>query len=387
MKEIREELFNARRLYSNENFTEALEIFDRHFENHPELFHIGFRTTYAWALYKGLIVKSDDEEEILQAAEKVTELVDQQDLNSEDFCVYTFAVFAAVRHLKGQNDFYAIPYWLDKLNPVLLDENHSEYAGRPKQSNREFYYETYSKACLNCREYEKCIEISQKALESVTTFTNYGDTWHKWRIAKSLNELNRPYDALKYLKEVIKVKKEWYIYKLMAEILYRLNKSNEALDYLCPAVLSNKPSNIKVNLYYLAYQILTGMKSEHALLHAQLYYLLKLESGAKINHDIERLNFDETQLNKKQLERQIRDLWTRYKFKDQKLKHGTVINFRDDRNFGFIRTEDDMEIFFHKSQFKGDTVYIGQMVSFYTEESFDKSKNRKSINAINVRGE
>ena len=80
-------------------------------------------------------------------------------------------------------------------------------------------------------------------------------------------------------------------------------------------------------------------------------------------------------------------MWIQYKYKNQKIRHGTIISFKNDKNYGFIKAEDGDEIFFHRDEFMDVDIFTGQMVSFYIEESFDKSKNIKSVKAVNVRGE
>ena len=121
--------------------------------------------------------------------------------------------------------------------------------------------------------------------------------------------------------------------------------------------------------------------------HAELYYLLKIDTQAFMDEEIEELEIDETQLDEIQLEREIHDYWRQFKFKNRQRQYGTVTQFFDDKNYGFITTENDESIFFHKNEFDGDAVFIGQMVSFYTEKSFDKSKNEESIKAVNVKAE
>ena len=114
---------------------------------------------------------------------------------------------------------------------------------------------------------------------------------------------------------------------------------------------------------------------------------MRRKYGYSIPYEIEMLDIDESNLNEKELESEIRDLWIRYKFKNHKIRHGTVAKFFNDRNFGFINDESGESIFFHRDEFKGDEVFVGQMVSFYREDSFDKSKNKKSVKAVYVRGE
>ena len=387
MKETRKELFNACRLYKNGNYKEALEIFDKHYKTCPELFHIRFRSTYAWTIYRLYIDNFKSEEILFKAAEKITDITTQQDLNTEDICIYTVAVMKVIRYLKKQEGYYSLSYWLEKLDPMLLADRHEEYNGRTKQSDREFYFETASIAYYKSGDYENCIEVTKKALSSLSSFVATSEVWHKWRLAKSLNMTGHPTEALDYLLEIIEIKGEWFMYNEIAEIYYNFKKPDRALDYLAPAVLSSEPLQNKAKIYYLIYRILSQRKSELALMHGELYYLLKKEKGHELPADIKVLGLNEAELDKREILKKIRDVWTQYRFKDQKLRHGTVIKFINEKNYGFIRDENDESIFFHKDEFVGCNVYVGQMVSFYTEESFDKAKMKKSVKAVNVRGE
>ena len=387
MKEIRKELFNARRLYKNEKFDEALEIFDRHYKNHPELFHIGFRTSYAWTIYKRYAMNFKSEEILFKSVERITEITAQQDLNKEDVCIYTIAVLKVIRHLKHQQDYHSLPYWLEKLDPMLLRDVQTENEGRTKQSDREYYFEVASMAYYKCQDYERCADVTKAALDSVENFVGKSETYHKWRLGKSLSDTNRPFEALEYLTEIADIAGDWFIYNEIAEIYFRLGKPDMALDYLCPAVLSDEPLSSKFKIYHLIFKILNKRNSQWALMHGQLYHILMREKGYDVPHDIEILGLDDAELDKSEILNQIVMVWTQYRFKDQKLQHGTVSKFFTDRNCGFISTENDASIFFHKDEFDGDIVHIGQLVSFYIESSFDDVKNEESVKAVYVRGE
>jgi len=387
MKEIRKELFKARRLYKNENYDEALEIFDGHYKNHPELFHIGFRTSYAWTIYKRYAMNFKSEEILFKSVERITEITDQQDLNKEDYCIYTIAVLKVIRHLKDQEDYHSLPYWLEKINPMLLSDEQGEYNGRTKQSDREYYFEVASMAYYNCWDYERCVDITRAALDSVENFVGKSKIYHKWRLGKSLRETGRPIEALEYLTEIADIAGDWFIYNEIAEIYFRLGKPDRALDYLCPAVLSDEPLSSKFKIYHLIFKILSERNCDWSLIHGQLYYIIMKEKGYDVPHDIEILGLDEAELDKRNIVNQVNSLWIQYRFKDQKIQHGTVSKFFTDKNYGFIRTENDASIFFHKDEFEGDMVHIGQLVSFYTESSFDKVKNEKSVKAVYVRGD
>lgn len=67
------------------------------------------------------------------------------------------------------------------------------------------------------------------------------------------------------------------------------------------------------------------------------------------------------------------------------MQHGTVNTYAPDKEYGFIQNENDESIFFHKDDFNGTEAYVGQMVSFYTEENFNNAKNENSIKAVNIK--
>ena len=242
MKDIKKDLAKASELMNSYKNEEALEIYEKHYKENPEAFTKRDRVSYAWAIYRIHIKDNPDEYELYENAEFITELTEQDDLNRRNTCPYTFAVFKVMDLLKDQNDFYNLVYWIEKINPELLNQKRDKRNGRTVRSRKEKYFDYASKAYLETQDYELCIEVSKKALDSLFRFTNDSDTWHRWRIAKSLGQLGQHEEALDYLKEVIKVKQDWYIYKEMADDLTSLNKPEEALDYICEAVLA-KGSN------------------------------------------------------------------------------------------------------------------------------------------------
>ena len=107
----------------------------------------------------------------------------------------------------------------------------------------EKFYDRATKTYLECEDYEICLEMSKKALESLDEFTNGSDIWYRWRIAKSLKELNQNQEALKYLKEVSKVKKDWFVQKEFVDNYLSLDMRDEALEYISKAILAKGSSN------------------------------------------------------------------------------------------------------------------------------------------------
>ena len=87
------------------------------------------------------------------------------------------------------------------------------------------------------------------------------------------------------------------------------------------------------------------------------------------------------------IEKELHELWEEYKYQNQELKTGTIVSILANGKAGFIDDGSyNDNIYFNMYEFKGDKKLAkkGQFVSFYEAEGFDKKKNKKVINAVNV---
>lgn len=231
-------------------------------------------------------------------------------MNRAPVCVYTRVVFRLLKFYKSSEDWDFVLYWLGKLNPEFLSETQGKSGDKVYPSEREEYYSLKSKALLECGEFEQCLEVSIKALKSLDDFALNGDAWHKFRMAKSLRNLNQPQEALEYLEEVVKVFDYWYVFKEFAEDYCMLEDSENALQYAKKAILANGPVKMKVNVYYLAFRLLKKTDFDLAFKHAELFLAIKLENGTDVPEDIEELDIDEDNLDIETLEAEIRMHWS-----------------------------------------------------------------------------
>lgn len=53
----------------------------------------------------------------------------------------------------------------------------------------------------------------------------------------------------------------------------------------------------------------------------------------------------------------------------------------------YIKNPDEESIYFNVSEFMDGNADVGKYVSYYTELSFDKSKNKESLRAVNIKNE
>lgn len=313
-REIRKELNQATRLYKTGRREEAFEIYDKHFQQNLDELDRWDRIRYCWCIYYMHIKDSYDEEDLAEYAEIVTDTVRQEDMSISPVCVYTRCVFKLLKFYKKEGDWDYVMYWLDKLNPEFLSSKQGKSGDMIYPSNREEYYSLKSKAHFELGEYEECIEVSKKALDTLDVFTLNGDVWHKFRIAKSLRQIDEPNEAVSYLEDVINVQDNWYVLKEFAEDYCMIEDYENALKYAGEAIAANGPVRMKVNVFYLVFKILKGTDYDLAIKHAKMVLAIKLENGTDVPEDIEELNLDESNLDIETLENEIRNYWIEREF-------------------------------------------------------------------------
>ncbi|MDR3292127.1 MAG: cold shock domain-containing protein [Methanobrevibacter sp.] len=127
-------------------------------------------------------------------------------------------------------------------------------------------------------------------------------------------------------------------------------------------------------------------------LHAELVYQIRKNNKWNIDEEeIERLknlNIDtEKTLRSNDLEKILRKFWEELKFKNKKLYSGTVVKILPNGKAGFIKEQiNNNSFYFRINSFKGNrnSLKEGLNVSFYLERGFDRKKNEKTLNAVNI---
>ena len=393
---IKKDLAQAKKNYQSKKYEDAKELYESLYISHPEAFTIWDKRFYSWALYQLYVKNPEDEAELFEAVESITELVAQEDLSKKDgACAYTLSMMKLLDYLYKNNDYENILIWADKLNPDYLSTKTSSFTtsdGRDVKiaSNKEKYYNWVSKSLQEVEDYEECLTVSREALEKLDSFTNNGDIWFKWRIARSCRELGEYDEAIEYLTDISKYKQDWFIKWEIAENYFFKGDNDKSLEYAISAALSHGDSDKKIKLYSLLEDLLEDENPEMALKHAYLIYSIRLHNEWGIDEGLEEkiadvgLDMENTEYWK--IEKELRSFWTELKYKNQQPNFGVIKRIMPGGRTGFIKREDGEDFFFVKHQFKGDKDRYkeGIKVSFYLEEGYDKSKDEFKLNAVNI---
>lgn len=395
-EDIKKDLAQAKKNYQDKNYEDAKNLYETLYEEKPEAFTLWDKRFYSWALYQLYVKNPEDETDLFEAVDLITELLSQENHSKKDgVCAYTLSMMKLLDYLYKQNDYKNILVWADRLNPDFLSAKTSRFTTQDGRevttaSNKEKYYNWLSKSYQEVEDFDECLTISKKALEELTTFTNNSDIWFKWRIARSLREIGEYDEAIDYLKDIYKTKKDWFILWELAEN-YFFNADNEkSLEYAVSAALSRGDSDKKIKLYSLLEDLLEDEYPEIALKHSYLIYSIRLHNEWGIDEDLEEkiaesgLDMENTEYWK--IEKELKGFWKDLKFKTQQPNYGVINRIFPHGKSGFIRRDDGDSFFFNSYEFKGDPNKYREnvKVSFYLEEGYDKKKDEVKMNAVNI---
>lgn len=395
-EDIKKDLAQAKKNYQDKNYQEAKDLYETLYDEKPEAFTIWDKRFYSWALYQLYVKNPEDETDLFEAVDSITELLPQENHSQKDgVCAYTLSMMKLLDYLYKQNDYENLLIWADRLNPEYLSTKTSRFTTQDGRevttaSNKEKYYNWLSKSYQEVEEYDECLDISKKALDELTSFTNNADIWFKWRIARSLRELGEYDEAIEYLNYIYKTKKDWYIQWEIAENYYFIGDNDKSLEYAISAALSRGDSDKKIKLYSLLEELLKDDEPELALKHSYLIYSIRLHNEWGIDDELEEkiesagLDTENTEYWK--IEKELKKFWKDLKFKTQQPNYGKIKRIMPHGKTGFIKRDDGEDFFFNGFEFKGDPNKYreGVKVSFYLEEGYDKKKDEVKMNAVNI---
>ena len=394
--DIKKQLAQAKKNYQNKDYEGAKDLYETLYNQKPESFTIWDKRFYSWALYQLYVKNPDDETSLLEAVDMITELVAQEDHSQKDgVCAYTMSVMKLLDYLYKKHDYANLLIWADNLNPDFLSTKTSKFTtndGREvtTASNKEKYYNWTSKSYQEVEDYDMCLEVSKKALEELTSFTNNSDVWFKWRIARSLREIGEYGEAIEYLKDIYKTKKDWFIRWELAENYFFEGDHEKSLEYAVSAALSHGDSDKKIKLYSLLEDLLEDDEPEIALKHSYLIYSIRLHNEWGIDEEleekIESAGLDTQNTEYWKIEKELKGYWKDLKFKHQQPNYGIISRIFPHGKTGFVKRDDGESFFFNGFEFKGDPNKYREnvKVSFYLEEGYDRKKDEVKMNAVNI---
>lgn len=243
----------------------------------------------------------------------ITKLLNQKDTRDGSECIYTESLMTVIWFKK---DTDAILKWYKKLDPNLLNPHIRK---KNSYSDRDRYYSRVTKALLDTKQYQKCIDLSYEALSNIDEIMNDDENWFLIRIAKSNRALGNYQDAVDAFKQALKFKDNWSNKYALAETYYACENTDLALKTALDAALTEpKIRPLQKNNLYKLLKILfmeKGYKKDAREISV-LIYSIKFYSNSKFtcDDDEEYLDFleqleDDGAVNPVALEKQLRKNW------------------------------------------------------------------------------
>lgn len=351
----------------------------------------------AWALYdkylKGSIRK---DQQCIAAAQEIIDISSPND----QYSPAKMTIFKMIKLFEDlptpRND--EIFEWLGYLDENNLSGVESQYTssdGTPRTgaSELEKFYVAKTESLLQLGKYAECLHNIDTAQQRITKFHYDQDIWMERRKAKCLLKMEKVQEAEMILNDILARKKEWFIYKEIAEIYASAGKTGDALKYAVDGALAFGDPDKKIHLYEFMAELLRKCGDEaSAKQHIELAAAVRIEKDWSISKAFEDI-MASYGINLKDIDplgavlKKLKPFWERQKFLGKPLMQGRIKSILPNGRAGFIETSDRKSYYFKMASFRGSPKLAqpGMVVEFFLEEGYDAKKNCKSMNAINVK--
>jgi len=295
-------------------------------------------------------------------------------------------------------------FWLGKVSEDRIND---EQVTKTEWTNKSLWF--FRKT--------KCLIKLGRCEEGLAMFDEYDSTSLPWGIkklflrykAKALADSGDVDQALALYENLTKGKGDWFVRYEKGKLLLTLDKKEEALLEFYTAASSFRQLDKLVTLFDNIGDLCLKLKKvDVALAHFILEKLVREENGWKIDQNLS--SFIASLLPSVPQYKQLtsvkdalsicREFWKEAGVQafDNKPKQskrvetrkkrnglfGSITGLNPEKSFCFILTDNDETIFCLKSDIK-DTVSNYDEVTFDAITSFDRSKNKESWKAVNVR--
>lgn len=383
------------------NLDKSIEISEKHISEFSDFNNIANNLT--WAYFDKYIRKFDVSEiaAIEKSLECIYELNGQQEINDTNTipCPFTIGVFKVFKHYKRPNfNIQKIRYWIDKVEPEKLSHQEQTINQNGKErklaSDYENYYSILITLLYNEAKYEECIQIAEYALDSIERFHYDNSIWFKRRIALCNVELGEPEKAEEILRSLDKGKGEkWFIEYELSKIYFEQEDFEKSLNFALKAAKNFGDDLMKVNLFtHLARIFYKKEMLEAAKTHAELVIAIKQANESNMDAEQQKLIAyfklnTESIIELRSKKREAERIWNDLVYDGNAKLNGTISKILPNGKSGFIQVDNAKDSYFFKFnsvKAKKHLIQEGKKVSFFITESFDKKKNKKSKEAVEI---
>jgi tetratricopeptide (TPR) repeat protein len=375
------------------------------------------KQSYAWSLYFAYFKNSAtlSPEEAIPILDKMALITDcNKKVNP-----LSLSIFSYLSQNKQITPELTIQL-LDMLKFDLLDDKPVQLKknGKTLASPKERFICYYTKALYMEKNYSRCIACCKRALElssnskRQTTFndaqnkaTTNADSnqaalfissdnliWIKRRLALSLYYLGEYDQAEEIMEQIIKKKKDWFLFYELSQIVYKKNEPEKALSYAAIASSTFGDAEMKIHLWDFLYQLLVETKNyPQAVKVLSLSAAIRFQKGWNISpsqkQELAKYNLIPEKLPPfKGILNELKPWFAEISYAENERLTGYIANLLPHNKAGFINSGKKSYYFKVSScLFSPEFIVPNTKVSFIPESSYDPKKQKDSVIAVNIK--
>lgn len=313
------------------------------------------------------------------------------------YSLTSIAIFKFCKHLMQgiTPDWRKMEEILMSMDPDLLSREsfksklqsgkEIEYA-----SQQEEWYSMMIRIKAGTNQPAELIRLLDEAQAKQIRWHYQNDIWMKRKRAFALKELGKISEAEKLLREILKIKKDWFLYGDLADIL---TDEEDKLQTFIQAALLPGTLHLKVKLFDKLCKLLKD-KTNYKEIYQQLLLLIariRLENGWDISMELEQEIVNEgldltTTPRSIEIFASIQTLLQKLFKEETPVLKGQIKLIHANGKSGILLGANGQQYFFPITRYYSKKkLHPGQSVSFVLVDGFDKKRNKPSKMAVDIR--
>jgi tetratricopeptide (TPR) repeat protein len=372
-------------LRKQRRFEEALTIASEAVELFPDF--AWCRNELIWTLIQGQLYSFPEDGNISE----LLALVDRILKAGADDIAYKVTIFKLVKIARKQENWPLLNEWILKLDPKTLDGSSDE---AKKWTYRELWYYYRVTGLLKVGENEEAVSFVDAEREHFRTKNKFFERLR----THALIALGRFDEADSSYRSLMGPRTDWWLLDEYGRFLISRGKTDEGLQYLVRAAMCPPMKlELKVGLFFELGKVLheKGLPNEAAA-HFCLTKLVRDERGWNsddVSKRIDGLGASADGLSVRDALRPCEAFWKESCGEGAKAqsgdgqgerKRGKIVNLNEGKPFCFVKTRDGESYFCLKRDLP-DGVSTTTLLDFGLRPSFDRKKNRETMQATDIR--
>ncbi len=351
------------------------------------------KSELGWIIYEKEIkpaIEGSDLGRIVHFANEILEL------NSDKLALRLIAM-KVMKVAKGKGKWEVYLQWADKLDPQELSTEAKEFDRKKGMSDRETWYVGRCRALLELGRYQEARDFAQKGLYE---FPNEFFLLRTAALASAgIGNLEEAIGELRNL--LSHPRAGWYLKADIAELEHQRSNHAEAFRLMCDALLNSQDDEYKLKNFETLSQIALALgRLDVAVEHVALAKAVRSANNWSIPNklvEIENAVRDAlfSQAGKElpilptdagELSKICHQRWQEGKVEGLTFICGTLGAIHPEKQYAFIKRDDGEEnVYVLLRDVPRSCAREGARLEFTLKKSFDKKKNRESVQAANIR--